>query len=120
MIDTYRNKKIGTLAEKKACEFLQTNGLKFLESNFNCSLGEIDLIMQDGETIVFVEIRHNKHISQALESVDTYKQSKIIKAATFYLQKKQWQDKFYCRFDVIGISETELEWIKDAFYADNF
>jgi putative endonuclease len=119
MMDTFKNKKIGALSETKACEHLQANGLKLIERNFNCCLGEIDIIMQDGDEIVFVEVRHNKHIAHAIESIDHYKQSKIIKAATFFLQKKQWYDKVHCRFDVVAVTDNDLEWIKDAFHTDN-
>lgn len=120
MMDTFKNKKIGALAESKACDHLQSNGLKLIEKNFHCCLGEVDLIMQDGEDIVFVEVRHNKQITHAIESIDHYKQSKIIKAATFYLQKKQLYDKVQARFDVVAVTDNELEWIKDAFHADNY
>ena len=121
MMDTHNTKKTGKAAEKKACEHLQANGLILVESNFFCSLGEIDLIMRDGEDLVFVEVRsRHRHIDDALESVDLYKQNKLVKVATFYLQKKQLYDKINCRFDIIAINDSKIEWIRDAFYADNF
>ncbi len=111
----------GNNAENMACHYLQSKGLLLLQQNFNCQVGEIDLIMQDTEEIVFVEVRsRNKNIIETLESVDLYKQKKIIKAANYYLQKKKWHDNVNCRFDVIGINLQQIEWIKNAFYADNF
>jgi putative endonuclease len=117
----------GKHAEQTACTFLQQKGLTLLQSNYRCKSGEIDLIMQDpAQEIIFVEVRlrNNTLFGSACESVDFFKQQKIIKAATHYLQMQNWLDKVNCRFDVIGISYKKtmasVEWITDAFSADNF
>lgn len=118
-------RKFGSVAEDLACNYLQANGLLLVERNFYCRLGEIDLIMRDRDDIVFVEVRSRKHHLadsdlNPIDSIDLYKQKKIVNSATFFLQKKRWLDKVNCRFDVIGIHNSQLEWIKNAFYADNF
>jgi putative endonuclease len=116
----------GKLAEQYACEFLTKKGLRLLARNYRSNAGEIDLVMQDLQEIVFVEVRlrNNHYCGDALDSVDFRKQRKIILAATHYLQKLNSLDKVNCRFDVIGISyastNTTVEWIKDAFSSDNF
>lgn len=110
-------KHAGNLAEQKACEFLLTKGLQIITRNFKCSLGEIDLIMQDGEDIVFVEVRARSSLNygNAIESINKTKQKKVIKSAIFYLKKRNWLEKVNYRFDVIGFSQSDCEWIKNAF-----
>jgi putative endonuclease len=113
-------KKNGYIAENHAFHYLQMHGLQLIEKNYYCTLGEIDLIMQDREEIVFVEVRsRSKSVTNPIESIDFYKQTKLIKTALHFLQKKKWLDKA-SRFDVIGINNNQLEWIKNAFYADGF
>jgi putative endonuclease len=114
--------EIGHKAEHEAFVFLEKKGLKLLARNYHCIFGEIDLIMRDRNHIVFVEVRKRSrtYFASAIESVNFTKQRKLIKTATHYLQKQRWFDKVQCRFDVVGISEDQLEWIKDAFSAENF
>ncbi len=111
---------IGQLAEQKACDFLTAKGLQLKTRNYRCKLGEIDLIMQDQHEIVFVEVRFRTHIEygDAIESIDVYKQKKIIHSALNYLQKHYLLDKTDSRFDVIGFSNGHINWIKDAFSYD--
>ena len=113
--------KIGQLAETKACDFLKKQGLKLLDSNFRCKVGEIDLIMRDGTDIVFVEVRarRDRGYGTAIESITPFKQRKIIKTAVYYMQRKKWLEKVGCRFDVIGI-DTTIEWIKSAFSIEGY
>lgn len=123
---TVTSNESGKLAENTACQYLQTHGLTILARNFRAKTGEIDLIMQDKDEIVFVEVRlrNNPFFSTAIESVNRFKQRKLIRTATFYLAQTNWLDKVNCRFDVIGISYAQtkvaIEWIKDAFPVDNF
>lgn len=121
-MDTLKNKKIGAQAEIQACEFLKSKGLLLIEKNFLSTVGEIDLIMKDGNEIVFVEVRSRNHsnLSHVIESVDFNKQQRIIRAALLYFKIKKYNDNVNCRFDVIAIHQTKLEWIKNAFSADNF
>ncbi len=108
----------GQAAELDACAYLQNHGLTLIESNFRCPCGEIDLIMRDGDEVVFVEVRlrRQEYLGSAIESVTPSKQRKLIRTATLYLQKKQWLDRVNCRFDVIGIDEqNQFDWIKNAF-----
>ncbi len=112
---------MGKQAEQKACQFLQSQGLELLEQNYRCFQGEIDLIMQDKHSIVFVEVRWRSRVDYgtALESVNTRKQNKLIKAAAHFLQKKKWLYQVNSRFDIIGIhflsGKSEFEWVKNAF-----
>lgn len=116
-------KQIGNSAEQQACRFLTARGLQLIEQNYHCFRGEIDLIMREGsETIVFVEVRarSNSDYGDAIETITRPKQKKIIATATYYLQQKNWLYKTYSRFDVVGIQNTKVNWIKNAFTVDTF
>jgi putative endonuclease len=109
---------IGKQAEEQALRFLKTKGLTLHKANYSCKQGELDLIMADGETIVFVEVRKRKHIQygEGSETVGASKQTKLYRAATHYLIEKELYDKVFCRFDIISINQAGLiTWIKNAF-----
>ena len=111
----------GDYWESIALQYLKENKLKKIKRNFNSKVGEIDLIMHDQHTLVFVEVKYRKNDDwvSASESVTKSKQRKIIKAAQLYLlQNKKYKD-WNCRFDVVSIQgekdHAEINWIKDAF-----
>ena len=111
-----KNQQRGNKAEQLALRYLLKQGLTHLESNFRSRYGEIDLILQDQETLVFVEVRYRKHPFHggAAASVDRCKQRKLIKTGLSYLQKHT--PDAICRFDVVAIEEKgTLEWIRNAF-----
>lgn len=109
----------GMLAEDLALAHLESRGLVLLKRNFRCRMGEIDLVMRDGATIVFVEVRLRSRgsFASAAESVDVRKQRRIITAARFYLSGRPDAP---CRFDCVLLerpSPDAIEWIKSAFDA---
>jgi len=110
---------IGNSTEKRACEYLLEAGLKLIEKNYACHRGEIDLIMRDKNSLVFVEVRYRKndHFGSALESITIHKQKRLIYTAQQYLQRTR--TPLASRFDVIAMSGTEpdfsINWIKNAF-----
>ncbi|HED35221.1 MAG TPA: YraN family protein [Gammaproteobacteria bacterium] len=109
----------GKAAEELACVHLKQNGLKLIEKNFYSRFGEIDLIMQHGDALVFIEVRYRKNQSfgGAKASITHSKQSKIRKTALYYMQKKGRE--FNARFDVLAITGEDksltYEWIQNAF-----
>ena len=116
----------GRRAEQGACNYLQQQGLRLVERNYACTRGEIDLIMQDRDTLVFVEVRYrrNAHYGSAAESVDWRKQGKLSATAAHYLQEHPKAARQACRFDVIALSgqntagnKTNVDWIPNAFQA---
>lgn len=115
------NIRIGKLAEQYALDFLIHQGLRLLERNFQTKLGEIDLIMEHHQLIVFVEVRYRSYLSYggAAASVQEKKRQRIIRTATLYLQKQKWLHKRYSRFDVVAIDlvrgTSRIDWIKNAF-----
>ena len=110
----------GQLAEDQACDYLKKQGLKCLMRNYRCNLGEIDLIMQDKNDLVFVEVRFraDENHGNALESISYFKQQKLIKTALHYLCKNKLVEKVACRFDVIALDNSNILWFKDAFQVD--
>lgn len=107
----------GQAAENLAAEFLQGQGLRLVARNYRCRMGEIDLIMDDRGALVFVEVRlrNNNHFGGAGASITAFKQSKLIRAAQHYLLQQSTQPP--CRFDVVLLDGSNMEWIKDAFSA---
>ena len=117
---------IGQAAEDLACRYLQDQGLHLIERNYRCKRGEIDLVMRDASSVVFVEVRYrrNHRFGSGAESVDRHKQAKLTATALHYLQSNKAAAKSPARFDVVSVSvqgksghTTAIEWIKNAFDA---
>ena len=114
---------IGKKAEDIALKYLTEKGLSLITRNYRSRWGELDLIMQDGETLVFVEVRSRTHsnYSSAAASIDFRKQQKLAKTALIYLQ--QFSTPPNARFDVIALdrqsaqSTQDIKWIRNAFEA---
>jgi len=123
---TYAPHARGRAAEDMALRYLEQHGLQLVTRNFRCTRGEIDLIMRQGENLVFVEVRarRNDSFGSGADSVGTRKQAKLNAAASIYLQQHASQANCPCRFDVIAISfasdPPQLDWIPDAFGAAHF
>lgn len=98
------NKKIiGDLGEDMVCKFLAKKGFDILQRNFMCRYGEIDIIADDGETLLFVEVKTRKSESLFLprDAVTSSKRKKIIKTAYFYLM--DYRGHSCPRFDVVEV-----------------
>lgn len=113
---------IGARAERLALDHLVENGLRCLQQNFHCRFGEIDLIMLDGDCLVFAEVRYRSRnrFSNAAMSVGMAKQKKIILTASYFLRGRRQYANSIMRFDVIAIDGTAagqytIQWLKDAF-----
>lgn len=113
---------LGKKAEEAAAVYLLEQGYRIIERNFRCSLGEMDIIAEDNDVLVFVEVRSRQSSFFGLpqETVAWVKQQKLRRLASYYLKIKQAGER-KCRFDVIGVlfnQEKEvksLELIQDAF-----
>jgi putative endonuclease len=117
------SRQSGAQWEKTAEIFLLDNGLSLLERNFSSRFGEIDLVMEDNETIVFVEVKYRrmKQHGSAAEAVTVHKQNRISRTAGWYLAKNPHRANQYCRFDVVSIDRSDkgqrINWIENAFYS---
>lgn len=110
----------GAQAERWAATYLQRQGLKPVTQNYRSRFGEIDLIMQDGGTLVFIEVRQRSSTSfgGAAASIDHHKQQRLIRTAQHYLANLGRIPP--CRFDVVLMDDAEgrnAEWLKNAFDA---
>ena len=103
----------GQVAEDVALNYLKQQGLTLVQKNFHSRFGEIDIIMMDGITTVFVEVRKRRSgIDSAIESVTHAKQKKLIKAAQYYMVKQGFD--INCRFDLIAMnSNNQINWLKN-------
>lgn len=109
----------GADAEKSAVKHLKSNGLQLLQRNYRCAAGEIDIVMQDQQELVFVEVRYRSsdQFGGAASSVDSRKQRKLRMTGESFLQRHPSLRFTGCRFDVVAIdgADHRIDWIRDAF-----
>ena len=110
------------MAEDLALRYLQKHDMTLLERNFRSRFGEIDLIMQENNTIIFVEVRSRRNTAflHPAETIDFSKRNKIRRTSQVFMQKTPAWNHFDWRFDVITLTgrredEMKIEWIKSAF-----
>ncbi|MBI5438779.1 MAG: YraN family protein [Nitrosomonadales bacterium] len=108
----------GALAEQWAAQYLRQQGLKPVAENYRSRFGEIDLIMQDGATLVFVEVRlrRSADFGGAAASIDARKQQRLIRTAQQYLASLARIPP--CRFDAVLMDDAQgvnVQWLKNAF-----
>ena len=110
------NKTKGNIGENIAKNYLIGQGYRIVKTNYKNTIGEIDIIAYDKDTLVFVEVKYRKTATFGLprEAVNQNKQHKIRMVATSYLKKYRLFDK-PCRFDIVEILGNEVTIIKDAF-----
>ena len=103
----------GDAAEERALHYLQQQGLLLVQRSFLCKGGELDLIMRDGQSLVFVEVRQraDARFGGAIASVTSSKQRRLIHAAQVYLQSLPSTPA--CRFDLVAIEGEQLHWLKN-------
>jgi len=113
---------IGREAERAARRFLEARGCVFIEDNYLCRMGEIDLVMRQDETLAFVEVRFRRRpdFGSGADSVDRRKQRRLIRAAQHYIQVRRIGERHPIRFDVVSLSAGrnggyEIDWIPNAF-----
>ncbi len=115
----------GAAVEAAARAELVRSGLREVASNAGSRVGEIDLVMLDGETLVFVEVRYRRTagFGGGAASVDVHKRRKLVRAAQLFLQQHPRHASRACRFDVVDASgdptAPRLAWLRDAFRADD-
>ena len=113
--------EVGAWAENEAQSYLETHGLKIVKRNYRCRSGEIDLVMLDGDLIVFVEVRYraSNHFGAGFETVTSAKRRRLIAAASSFLARHRRFSKRCCRFDVVSVTGRNYRlrflWIRDAF-----
>ncbi|EOI5914172.1 YraN family protein [Enterobacter hormaechei] len=114
-------KQTGDAWELKARRWHEGKGLRFVAANVRGRGGEIDLIMKDGQTIVFVEVRYRQssRFGGAAASVTLAKQQKLLQTAHLWLARHNGSfDTVDCRFDVVAFTGNAIDWLKNAFGED--
>ncbi len=113
----------GSAIEARAETWLSRHGLTPLSRNYTCRGGEIDLVMEDGDTLVFVEVRYraSSRYGSAAESIDARKRARIVRAAREYVARHRGAEDRACRFDVVAVDgdgdALRADWIAGAFSA---
>jgi len=112
---------IGNQKEELAAKYLSSQGIKILERNFACKIGEIDLIGLDKGCLVFVEVkfRRNTNYGYPQEAVTKNKRRKIILVSGYYRMLNHYGDNIPMRFDVVSILNNQISWDKNAFGYDD-
>lgn len=112
---------IGAIWEDISLTYLQHARLELLTRNYSSRFGEIDLIMREGEYVIFVEVRYRDAtaLGNGAASVGAAKRAKLIRTALLYLQSHPQFAQQPCRFDVIACSGTpqrpQIDWQRNAF-----
>lgn len=110
----------GQLYENHALDYLKARGLRLVERNYHCRLGEIDLIMLDADMLVFIEVKYRRRsdYGDSVEQVTSRKRQKLRNSARLYLSSHPRYTNAPCRFDVVAISPgagaAEVNWISNA------
>lgn len=109
----------GELYEQLALDYLQQQGLSLVCRNFQCKAGEIDLVMRQGEQLLFIEVKYRagNAFGGALAAVTVAKQQKLLRAVRWYLQQHGGHNQ-PCRIDVLAIEGREpfhYNWLQNAF-----
>lgn len=114
--------QLGAAAEARAEAHLQQQGLKPVTRNWRCPLGELDLVMRDGDTLVIVEVKARSTSSHggALASLTAAKRGKLMRTALAYTQAHpEWQDA-PLRFDMVRFeADGKGRWLRAAFTTDD-
>lgn len=111
----------GDAGEALAAQYLEDAGLELVARNYRSPYGEIDLVMREGDTTVFVEVRSRARVEygRPAETVDARKQGRLRATAEHYLQRDRRASKKPCRFDIVAITRDvggdRVEWLRDAF-----
>ena len=111
----------GHAVEEAAETHLAAAGLRPVARNVTCRMGELDLVMRDGEALVFVEVRYRRSASHgsAAESVSRAKRARLVNAARYFLMRNPKLSNLPCRFDVVAVDgegeARRVAWLRDAF-----
>lgn len=113
----------GSRWEALALAHLEAAGLRLRTRNFRCRLGELDLVMDEADTLVFIEVRYRRSpgFGGGIESVTAAKRQRLVQAASLYLAAHPALATRPCRFDVIAVSgspgQPRFDWRRGAFDA---
>lgn len=98
--------KLGRAGEGAARRYLEARGFRFVEANWRCASGELDLVMEDGDELVFVEVktRHGDGAGRASEAITHAKAQKLLKTGEWYVATHPRFADAIWRCDIVGIT----------------
>ncbi len=110
------NRETGSYYERLAGKYLEQQGYRILEYNYRCKTGEIDIIAEDGEYLVFCEVKYraSDRKGHPAEAVNPAKQRVISKSALYFMTVNGYDD-VPCRFDVVSIEDKKVTLYRNAF-----
>lgn len=118
--------KLGLRGEKRAERYLRRAGLSTIARRFSTPAGEIDLIMRDGDTIVFVEVktRSDDRLADPEHAVNASKRRKLVRCARCFVNERKLHDR-PCRFDIVSVimpteGDATVKHISEAFMPDRW
>jgi len=119
-----RKRDLGSIGEDIACSYLKRHGYIIIAKNYTTPIGEIDIIAEDGDAIVFVEVktRRSETFGFPEEAVNKKKMHKLTNVAYFFIKSANMLHR-YVRFDIVAVirprafGKTSVRLIKDAFHA---
>lgn len=112
-------KEQGKEGEDRAAKVLKAKGYKIIERNYRNPFGEIDIIAEEGDCLVFIEVkkRNTETFGDPLYAIDASKKRHIVMSAKYYLKSHRLNNK-KTRFDVVGITPHTVKIVKNAFLAE--
>lgn len=112
-------RKIGGINEEKSVIYLKENNFQIIKQNYRCKVGEIDIIAIKENILRFIEVkyRQNDLYGTPLEAINTHKQKKIMKAASWFLMENVHFQNMQCSFDVMSVTDNKIEYIFNSFGA---
>lgn len=122
MLPHVNSRQVGKRYENMALAHLQSVGLIFVAANVQYRFGEIDLIMQDQQTLVFIEVRFRRssRFGGAIPSITHSKRQRLLHAAGHWLMERDLSlETTDCRFDIFAITGNQVEWFQNAINEDN-
>ncbi|MCR5848440.1 MAG: YraN family protein [Lachnospiraceae bacterium] len=110
-------RRSGNEHEERSVDYLEKNGVRIIDVNFSCKIGEIDIIGKDGDYLVFFEVKYRSSsvYGSPSEAVNYRKQKKICRVSDYFRLIKGIPEDTPIRYDVIAITGEEIDWIKNAF-----
>ncbi|WP_076412387.1 YraN family protein [Shewanella sp. UCD-KL12] len=105
----------GQAGERLAREFLEQQGLTFVQQNIKYKFGELDLIMKQGEEWIFVEVKYRSsgRYGGAINALGNKQIQRLKRAAEHFIQLNHIDA--ICRFDLIAIDDDQINWLQNAF-----
>jgi putative endonuclease len=115
------SRKLGRWGERRSCRYLKGKGYRLITQNFRCNSGEVDIVMADGDSLVFVEVktRRNENTASAQSAVNSNKRQRLTRAANRFVRQYKITNK-PLRFDVMAVvlgdkGSPEIRHYKNAF-----